>query len=192
MKSRIKCHWATALALVAALMAPSSEAGVLYGTRYETMIGRSGHPTSSALVIDSTGYLDATCINNAGPGRRTLIYPFDIPAGFEIFKVEIWGRDASASNDLGYRLVETCQPFLAAGTPVSTNLAAYSTSGSPGEFVAFLFADQHVAISSSCAYYVEARFADDGAACDGYDLATRNVRILLNDPDVIFRDDFGP
>lgn len=192
MNSKIKSSSVAGFALIAALASQPGAAGILYGTQYETMIGRSGHRTSSALVIDSTGYLDAACLNSAGPGRRTLIYPFDIPDGFEIFKVEIWGRDASPSNDLGYRLVETCQPFLSPGVPVSTNLATYSTSGSPGEFVAFLFADQHVAISSSCAYYVEARFAADGAACGGYDLATRNVRILLNDPDVIFRDDFGP
>lgn len=192
MNSKIKSSSVAGFALIAVLATQPGAAGILYGTQYETVIGRSGHRTSSALVIDSTGYLDATCLNTAGPGRRTLIYPFDIPDGFEIFDVRIWGNDASSSNDLSYRLVETCQAFLTPDVPVSTTLATTSSSGSAGEFSLSLFADQHVAISSSCAYYVEARFAADGAACDGYNLITRNIRILLNDPDVIFRDDFGP
>lgn len=180
------------LAMFAIFSMAQACAGVLYGLEYHQYTGHSGHPTDSNLEVGTGGYFDAVCYNDDEIGRRTIIYPFDIPNGFEIVNVTVWGKDSSPTRDLGYRLVETCQPFISAGTPFNTNLALASSGGSAGLFILGLNANYHVAQSSSCSYFLEARFAPDDGSCVGSDLASRNVRLLLNNPDVIFRHNMGP
>lgn len=181
-----------AIAVAIAVAAPLASAGILYGIDYRSYNGRSGHPVDSELEVTRTGFLGAYCAEAAEAGGRRMVYPLDVPDGFEIFGVTAWGEDNSAGNDLGLRLMESCQPFLEGGLPVTVPLATASTSGSDGEFSLFLFADQYVVQNATCAYWLEARFAADNAACAGTDLALTRFRVLTNNPDVIFRDHFGP
>lgn len=183
---------AVLFAAVLALGAAQAEAGVLYGTDYDSYNGRSGRPTDSLLSLGRDGNFGAYCQSGASSGRRTVVYPFDIKNGYEIFSVRVWGFDDSASNNLSYEMVQSCQPFLSGGAPVRTVLATAASSGSPGEFSEYLYLDQHVATSSTCAYFLEARFAPDNSACAGFDLRSVRVRVLSNNPDVIFRNGFAP
>ena len=191
MNSIARLH-ATICLLGAAIFLTSStaSAGVLYGVEYQTVHGRSGHPGSSAAKIGRDGFLGAYCFNGTEAADRRTIYPLDIPNGYEIFSVTVWGDDSSPGNDLEASLIETCQPFLSAGAPTTSVIDTASTAGSAGRFALFLFAGQYLVDANSCAYYVEARFADATAACGGIDLAVDNVQVVTNNPDVIFRDNF--
>jgi hypothetical protein len=180
------------LAVAVALATPQALAGILYGIDYHSYNGRSGHPEDSDVAISRTGFFGAYCANGAEAGGRRMIYPLDVPDGFEIFDVHVWGDDSSVANDLGLRIMESCQPFLEGGLPSTTPLATATTSGSDGEFSLSLFADQYPVQDSTCAYWLEARFAADDTACDGINLALTRFRVLVNNPDVIFRDHFGP
>lgn len=173
------------------LITAQASAGILYGTDYQSFSGRSGVLNTSDLDISRDGYFGAYCFNGADSVDRRMVFPFDIPDGFEIFGVQIWGEDLSATNDLEFALVEACQPFLEGGVPARTTLDSLASSGSSGRFVNFLFTSQYEANASECAYFLEASFADTGVACDGTSLSLTRVRILTNNPDVIFRSNFS-
>lgn len=180
------------LSAVMTFAAAQASAGILYGVDYRGYNGRSGNPVDSNVDVVRSGFLGAYCANGAEAGGRRMIYPLDVPDDFEIFGVRVWGDDSSASNTLDLRLMESCQPFLEGGLPDTTPLATGATSGSDGAFSLFLFADQYPVMTATCAYWLEARFADDNTACAGGDLALTRLRVLTNNPDVIFRDRFGP
>jgi hypothetical protein len=111
------------IAVAIAVAAPLATAGILYGTDFRSYNGRSGHPVDSELEVTRTGFLGAYCAEPAEAGGRRMVYPLDVPDGFEIFGVTAWGEDNSAGNDLGLRLMESCQPFLEGGLPVTAPLA---------------------------------------------------------------------
>lgn len=179
------------LSAVIGLITAQASAGILYGTDYQSFSGRSGVLNTSDLDINRDGYFGAYCTNGADSVDRRMVYPFDIPNGFEIFGVRVWGEDLSATNDLQFALIEACQPFLAGGVPVRTTLASLASSGSSGRFANFLFTSQYEANANECAYFLEASFAADGVACDGANLSLTRIRILTNNPDVIFRSNFS-
>ena len=179
------------LSAVIALAAGPASAGVLHGLDYRSYNGRSGHPVDHDVRVVRTGYLGAYCANGAEAGGRRMVYPLDVSGDLEIFGVRVWGNDSSTDNDLELRLMESCQPFLEGGLPATTALVGGATSGSGGEFSLFLFADQYQVMDATCAYWLEARFADDNTACNS-DLALTRIRVLTNNPDVIFRSNFGP
>lgn len=181
--------WLGALLAIAA--APAA-AGTLPGVDFRSYNGRSGHATDSELGVIRTGFLGAYCSEGTAFGDRRMIYPLDVPDGFELFGVDAWGEDVSASHDLQLRLMESCQPFLGGGLPDTTALDTVASSGSDGAFRLSLFAGQYPVQTATCAYWVEARFAANGAACDGTNVALTRIRVVANDPDVIYRDNFGP
>ena len=194
MRCNEPCKMTKALLLAAGFVLASAQAnaGVLYGTDYDSYNGRSGPPSDSLLWLGRDGNFGSYCQSGASSGRRTVVYPFDIPDQFEVFSVRVWGIDDSASNNLSYELVKSCQPFLSGGGPVRTVLATAASSGTPGNFSQLLIPAEQVATSSTCAYFLEARFAPDNSACAGFDLRSVRVRLLSNNPDVIFRNGFAP
>ncbi len=167
-----------------------SWAGIIYGIDYQNYNGRSGHAVYSELDITRDGFMGAYCTEGAGAGGRRIVFPFDVRDGFEIYRVDVWGVDTSVGSNLAFSLVESCQPFLSGGIPTRTILGTASSSGSAGDFLAIPYFGSHSVDPGTCAYFLEARFAADNAACVGADLAVRRVRLLTNNPDVIFRDDF--
>ncbi|MCK9539527.1 hypothetical protein [Dokdonella sp.] len=187
-------HTPKAALLLAALLATAGvqvRAGVLYGIEFQNYNGRSGFAASSALDVARDGYLGAYCRNGVDADQRMLVYPFDLREDHAIVAVQVWGNDASASNDLSLQLIEACQPFLGGGIPQRTILASTSTSGAAGGFSTMLTTSLAGARSSECAYFLEASFAVPGAACASTDLRLIRVRLTSFDPDVIFRSDFS-
>lgn len=173
------------------LMTPQAMAGGTAGFEFKSFNGRSGRPGDSDLAIQRDGYFGAYCANGATPGSRSITYSFDIPNGHTLLGVQVWGVDSSASNNLAYELVESCLPYLSGGTPTYNVLATASTSGSGGNFTFYVTGVQTPANARDCAYFLQARFAAFGATCSGTSLISSKIRLVTDNPDVIFRSNMG-
>lgn len=174
-----------------ALAAPQAAAGGTAGFEFKSYNGRSARPGDSDLNIQRDGYFGAYCASGSTPGSRSITYPLDVPHDHNLLGVQVWGVDSSASNNLNYELVETCMPFLSGGTPTYNVLASSGTSGSAGNFSLYVTGVQGPALNATCAYFLQARFAAFGSSCDGFDLILHKVRLVTDDPDVIFRSNLG-
>lgn len=185
--------FAPALAgLVLVSIAPPAGAGVLQGLEARSLNGRSGHRVASHVRMVRNGNFGLVCHEGASSGSRRAVHGIDVPAGRPIVDVTIRGEDVSASHDLHFRLRQTCQPYLAGALPVTTTIAEGATSGSAGHYIVVLDGNDSAPANDTCAYFLESRFADDTAACAGATLDMTSIRIRTYDPDVIFRDGFGP
>lgn len=121
---------------------------------------------------DNTGALWCT-----GGNERFADARLDLPHDAEIEFFRMWGFDNSADHDLTAFLRQSCLPDLGAGSPVNTNLAEISSSGSPGTFTETfnLSVDPPITDTRSCNYYVRVRFAPDCA--DSGQLTMRKLRV---------------
>lgn len=182
-------------AVLAALLvsiAPVVGAGVVHGVEARSLNGRSGHRVASHVRMIRNGHFGLTCHEATSSGTRRAVHTIDVPEGHPILDVSIRGRDVSTTHDLHFRLRQTCHPYLEAALPVTTTISQGATAGSAGYYTVVLNGDDSDPPNRTCAYFLESRFADDSAACDGAELDMTSVHIRTYDADVIFRDGFEP
>jgi hypothetical protein len=167
---------ATYLTADAASMTPNADTITpLGGSRTTTWSGRELRPNSAGAKLNGTAIPGgALCTANSTDANGEL--QVRLPQGATLEFLRIWGDDAS-NEELAVSLLRRCQPSFDPGTPTIANLAALSSSGTPGDFTLATSIPNAVAIDNeTCTYVVRVRFGDGNTSCPG-PLSLYKVRI---------------
>lgn len=142
---------------------PRSPKGIP-GSKFQTrlgaaFLGRTSDYTFGFAPPPSTGCDSGT--------ERFATAAFDLPQGAKIHYVDIFGFDASASDDMLVFLQQVCQDLGSLDPPVVTQLGNTTTSGSAGNALVTLdFSAAPIEVNRyTCHYLVRVNLAYPSGAC---------------------------
>ena len=88
----------------------------------------------------------------------------ELPDGHTFSWVRAWGEDSDEDDELTFFVFSTCLPDLSAGSPDSTQLGTFSSSGSAGEWSGSVNVGGVTINNRLCNYWVRTRFDDVGSS----------------------------
>lgn len=154
--------------------------GILTGNQYQTRVGLAFEGRTSDFEFVGNPPPSMAC--KAGNTEVFADATLDLPDGASIEFVDVFGLDASTTDDLTMYLFSVCQNTFDGAQPFPTNLGDVSTSGNPGDTTVTLVVSPNVVVDRfSCRYFVRAKFATT-APCVGASLYLDKARIQYDTP----------
>ena len=164
-----------------AQMRKNADANVplLAGTHLASYAAHDLRPNSAGARLNQTA-VPGGMLCSSGSTDSNGELQVRLPQGAKFEFLRIWGADDSTEN-LTVSLLRRCQPSFDPGNATITNLAALTTSGSPGNFTVATSIPNDVTVDNeTCAYVARVRFGDSNTSCPG-PLSLYKIRVQWSD-----------
>ena len=141
------------------------------------MTGEDFVTISSLSDYNSAAYGHLYC--PTGATSRIASASVNVPTDRRLFFLDMWGRDASATQDMSATLYATCQPADGAGTPNNFVLAEVTSPAivGDGDFFEFDTVSETYFDPQRCGYSVNLVLGS--GTCVGSDLTLYKVRVVI-------------
>ena len=148
--------------------------GIIPPTHAYSIIGDDFQMTSSASDYSTGGNGALSC--PTGQSVRIASATVRVPDGKRLAYIDMWGSDASPTENITASLFATCQLSGGAGNPSNIILASVQSSGAPGNYFNFATIPEHYVDTERCAYTINLQLGS--GICQGADLRSYKVRVI--------------